>query len=503
MNKRSHWCVALLPSLLAGFTVAGPALVPGRTSGGVENTYTRYVLLTNTHLLPSGTAIWFGSGSYLDGRVHTNGELRFSGNPSFEDTVSSVGNRAWFYNKGNPKELADDHNGVIDVPIFQRGFERAVEPVAFPSDAYPQQNAALGLAPDENPPSNQMIRSQLALGEDVTPPPNGIYMVHAGGAVMGGLYVQGNLDQLTATADTSNGRQILRFAQGATVKIITVDPAAGTTSVTVGASTTVYTGLPRGVLYVAGQIADLRGPDRVGGAVLPALLDGQRWLLVSTGDIVIQRDVVAQRFDAGDAVLGLFSSGGSVRIGSAAPNDLRLDAFVMAVGESGDFEVDNYSSGSARGTLHLRGGCVSRYFGAFTTYDASGAVHTGYARDFRHDDRGWVPPYFPDLPSPVASAPSPSPRPIPGFRITRVQPNPARGDVHIHYVLDRPRRVRLSVLDSMGRRVAILLDSERTAEAREVSWPRRSSESRMAPGWYLVVLESEGARMATRVLCLD
>jgi hypothetical protein len=61
----------------------------------------------------------------------------------------------------------------------------------------------------------------------------------------------------------------------------------------------------------------------------------------------------------------------------------------------GEFTVDNYSSGSARGTFHLRGGSVTTYYGAFYTFNANGQLQTGYARDFHYDRRGLIPPYFP------------------------------------------------------------------------------------------------------------
>jgi hypothetical protein len=38
---------------------------------------------------------------------------------------------------------------------------------------------------------------------------------------------------------------------------------------------------------------------------------------------------------------------------------------------------------------------VTRYYGAFYTFDTSGKLKTGYARDFHYDRRGLVPPYYP------------------------------------------------------------------------------------------------------------
>ena len=81
--------------------------------------------------------------------------------------------------------------------------------------------------------------------------------------------------------------------------------------------------------------------------------------------------------------------------GTGAPNDCNLDAYTMATGATGQFSVDSYNSGSPRGTFHLRGGMVTQYYGAFYTFNSSGVLQTGFARDFHYDKRGLIPPYYP------------------------------------------------------------------------------------------------------------
>jgi hypothetical protein len=342
--------------------------------------------------------------------VHTNGEFKFAYQPEFLDKVSSVNNKAWYYNKGNPKELAANNNGTIDVPQFYGGFQRGAPSVPLPTNSYNQQATALGLTATGSAPSNATINAQLGTSNGSSPPPNGIYVVNTapgvfpppvGTTINGGIYIQGNLNQCLMQADTLNGVQVFRFTQGGVTKTIEINRAANTTTVTVGAQVGVYTGVPeREVIYTNGAVSDFRGPDRVSGSPPPALLDGQKWLMASTGDIVIQRDITVEDFSTGgQAVLGIYSSGGDVRVGTGAPNDCNLDAFVMATGGGasgeGVFAVDNYSSGSPRGTFHLRGGMVAQYYGAFYTFNTNGTLKTGYARDFTYDRRGLIPPYFP------------------------------------------------------------------------------------------------------------
>ena len=209
--------------------------------------------------------------------------------------------------------------------------------------------------------------------------------------------MQGTLDQLTATADTVTHTQKYVLKQGATTKTIIINRTLGTTSIQVGAATPViWPGVPLGSTFVNGTLSDLRGPDRSSGTVPPAIEHSEQMLFTATGDIVIQRDLTCEDYsNGGQNVIGIFSSAGDVRIGTTAPSDCNLDAYVMAASSTGEFRVDNYDTGSPRGTFHMRGGCVSQYYGAFFTFNTSGVLQTGYARDWHYDRRGLVPPYYP------------------------------------------------------------------------------------------------------------
>jgi hypothetical protein len=389
--------------LLGNRRVSSQGLLRVSASRG---TFADYLIFTNTHLTPSGGAIWFTSSGSFDGRVHTNGEFRFAYQPTFQDLVSSANSKAWFYNVGTPKELANDHNSTIDVPHFFGGFQRSAPVVPLPANSFNQQNAALGLDPSSSTlPSNSVVNTQLGLGSGSGTPPNGIYVPNSGGALTGGIYVQGTLSQGLLKLDGS-GRQVYDLTQGAIHRVVTIDRAANTTSVFNGTTTTTYTGVPRSVMYTNGAISDLRGPDRVAGTPPPAVGNGEGLLVAATGDIVLQRDITYQNFNDGQSVLGIYSSAGNVRVGTGAPPNMSLDGYVMATGSAGVFTVDNYNTGSPRGTFHLRGGMVSTYYGAFYTFNTDGDLLTGYARDYHYDRRGLVPPYFPRTNRFLADEPS-------------------------------------------------------------------------------------------------
>ena len=370
-----------------------------------RGSFADYLMFTNVHTTPSGAGIWFSSTGNFDGRVHTNGEFRFAYQPTFHDLVTSAGNQAYFYNNGSPLHLAANSNGSVDAPSFFGGFTRGAQVQSLPTNAYNQQNAALGESPTTSPPSNTTINAKLGTGAGGATPPNGIYVPQSSGTVVGGIYVQGSLDNCNLSID-GGGRQVYTLQQGATTKTITVDRAANQTIVQEGASTTTLTGIPLGCFYVNGSINAMRGPARVSGVPQPAIAAGTLMLITATNDIVLQNDVTCDNYTAGNNVLGLFSSGGNVRVGSSAPNDMNLDAFVMATGATGIFAVDNYNSGGARGVFHLRGGMVSSYYGGFGTFSSGGGLNTGYGRDFHYDRRGLIPPYFPGNSNYVQNAPT-------------------------------------------------------------------------------------------------
>ena len=374
-----------------------------------RGSFADFLLFTQFHTMPDNSAIWFTSSSSFDGRMHTNGEFRFAYKPTFQDLTSSVNTKAWYYNGGgSARELAANNNGTIDVPYFYGGFSRGVASIALPTDPYNQQNAALGLPSTSGvAPTNSQVRTALGLTGS-TAPPNDVYLVSSNGAsITGGIYVQGDLTQCVMRVDGA-GNQVYVLKQGSSTDSVRVN--RGTNQTTLYNSTWpsghTYTGVPAGCLYTNGNVLDLRGPDRVGGVPPPALAHDTQLLVAAASDIVIQRDITCSDYATGNNVLGLYTTGGSVRIGTSAPSDMNLDAYIMAAGSSGAFSVDNYDSGNPRGTFHLRGGSVTTYYGAFFTFDNNGNLQTGYARDFHYDRRGLVPPYYPLTPKMNADVPT-------------------------------------------------------------------------------------------------
>ena len=363
-----------------------------------RGSFADYLIFTNTHLTGSGGAIWFNSTGNFDGRVHTNGQFRFAYQPTFHDLASSVHGSAWYYNNGSNIELNANQNGVIDVPNFYGGFHRSEPIIALPTNSFSQERAAIGGNPaDTSQPTNSEINA--ALGTNTTNPtanpPNGVYLPNSGGWLTGGIYSVGNLNDMYLVAGSAT-QQIIRVIDAAGNNTdITINIDTNTTSVQTSSGTTTYNGVPRGCNYVRGAISSLRGQTRdASNNVRPAIASQYQMSIIATGDVTIRNDISYQDYAGGENVLGIFSSGGDIKIGTDAPNELRIDAYVMAAATNKVFTVENYNSGSYRGQVHLRGGMVTNYYGAFGTFSSNGS-QTGYGRDFRYDRRGYVPPYYP------------------------------------------------------------------------------------------------------------
>jgi len=360
-----------------------------------RQSFANYALFTDKHTLTSGTRVWFTTNTNFSGRVHTNDRFAFAYNPTFSNgLVSSVADDAYYYNNGNPKLLAADHNAPKDVPVFGEGFERGADEIDLPPNAFDQLEASVGGSAADN----DELRTRLGLPPDAAPPPDGIYVPNDGASLTGGIYVQGTAADVLVYVD-GGGNQCynISHSNGSTSNIV-VDAANNLTTV----NSITYTGTPNGALYVAGDIESLGGPSRTGEGEIPPAIESETAASVfAEGDVVITRDLAYEDnpLTTPDAenVFGVFSPGGDIRIGATAPDDVVIHGTLMTSAPNGVVQVDGYSSGEPRGTATILGGVISSYYGAFGTFNGSGHA-TGYARNFIYDMRlngGLAPPFFP------------------------------------------------------------------------------------------------------------
>ena len=111
------------------------------------------------------------------------------------------------------------------------------------------------------------------------------------------------------------------------------------------------------------------------------------------GNIVYASDPVTN--PSSDDTLGIISERDIV-ISSNAPTNLEINACLMALNTS--FYLNNWSSGSPKGTLSVYGGIIQKERGPVGTFNAStGQKISGYSKDYSYDSRlvGSPPPFMP------------------------------------------------------------------------------------------------------------
>ena len=407
-----------------------------------HQSFAEFVLFRDITTTPGGAPIWFIDRDFLDGPVHTNTQWRFVRFPRFTGRVTQVNNQAWFFNNGNPRQLAQNENVVAgvrrDAPVQPDGtpgnladdvdnppanFTRGVAPILIPDNPYSQKGVSVGRNPaDTTEVTNLQIRQAVPeLPDDSTAVPNGIYIPvldsngngvsDPGEPLAGGIYVQGDLNSLLLGDNSNNGYYELR--QGGQTVQIEVNRLAGTITVTNSAwpppTTRTFLGVPKGwqalgsnpnaaIIYVQGNINSLQG----------MLEEKEQTTIAASGLIDITGNIVYEDppdyTDPNDNplnVLGIYAANNHVRMAASAPDDLTIHAVIMAGNRSdgfnSSFNAQNYNTRNI-GTLHLIGGIIEEYSGPIGTMNGSGQQLSGYARDIHYDrrmSRGFSPPYFP------------------------------------------------------------------------------------------------------------
>src|SRR5262245_3371801 len=431
---------------------------------------------------PEGPFIYqgLGPGERFAGRVHTNERFGFwtvadgSDPPAFRGYVSQVYRGASYYRYGAamPPPPIDANSDVVDgvlvAPKFLAGFDRGVDPIPPTGNAFDQARAVLdgGYALSAGPPTDGELHRGLRLASDLLTPLQetkepesttptleaGVYLPSDGETFSGsGIYVMGDVNDVTLTADPSGNRQIIKITQGNKTTTIVVDIDAGTTTVDAGNGTRTLRGVPKdrsivdkgnrsaASLYVRGDIGSLHGPGRTGdGLSIPAIdsnfavtVTAGGWVssagrrpveggnITLTGDLTYETPVVDS---AGNAinpeaknVLGIFASGGNINIPSdgRAPDNLTVHASMAAfslsdaqgnpiVGSNGRpfggrvrSDVLDYRGKPYRGNFTLVGGMQSTNYDNLGVYD--GTFH-GYMYKGKWDaryDQGQSPPFYP------------------------------------------------------------------------------------------------------------
>ncbi|HGY10638.1 MAG TPA: DUF4900 domain-containing protein [Oceanithermus profundus] len=403
-------------------------------------------------------AAW-STGNVFDGPVHANKNWGFRGHPDFKGRVTGSDGGAWFWDVGCGDGL--DEQAFLDaasrppctVPDFQQGYNWHAPEVDLPTNSLSQTRAALGLDPAEDAdhdgvpdpvtPAALCFRLGVTPCVGPSPIPDGVYLVNDGASVTGGIYVQGNLDELYLAAG-GDGTQTYRLRQGANTWTIVVDYAANNTTVTRPDGTVLTlagvpngpaplgSGGPTGQIYVTGSIGAVRAPARTApvehespdhpppAAIPPALSLETQLNITARGEIGILTDLIyecdpvmisdsayiSSRPRCGavsgnlPTVLGIFSETDNIVLKPGVVDEIYLWGAYLAASPDKGLTVPGFDNGVYRGAMHLFGSIIQwedKFRGIWDNNTQS--ITSGYRETFGYDRRfensRLVPPNFP------------------------------------------------------------------------------------------------------------
>jgi len=366
-----------------------------------------------------GSTIWFRTGDVIDGKLHSNDLIHVSGTPNFLGEVTTAVDHIDYMNDSYHTYL--DVNGVMQIynPYFENIFQsEETEWGLTLSDDY------IPLPQNRDISGTQYARSleNIALGPSNTDVAlNGVYIPKSGNNVNGGIYVNGDVEELILGTDSDNSKiTIIQDIDGDDIKteIITNEIFRYTQVIKYDENGTEieniqYNNISNGVLYVGGEVKDLQGDDSDGG------LQG-KLTIAASGDITIGGDILYSDridndidFSSEDADLSLINdslglvSEGDIIVernakGSDGSDNIEIDAILMAIGTS--FTYEDYTD-LMKGTLKIFGAFIQERRGPVGTFDSySGYKISGFTKDYHYDQRmasvdpdipSMIPPYFP------------------------------------------------------------------------------------------------------------
>jgi len=174
------------------------------------------------------------------------------------------------------------------------------ESPVIPEDALPLLARALKIeltGPEDL--DNRILRSALGLEASDEPVPEGVYLIKDS-LGLGGIFVQGDADEMIAAIDGDN--QILRFRMGSGEWTLLFNPAQGTSTFMTPEGDSSFDEAPEGIILVNGKIGALGGGtvDSSGeinpleDEAVPSLLAGVQLTIVASESITISTHLFSQ-----------------------------------------------------------------------------------------------------------------------------------------------------------------------------------------------------------------
>ena len=301
-----------------------------------RDSFSKYSYMTDSELSASGGDIWFMGSDNIYGPIHTNGVFKMSGSPSFYGLVTSP--NAWEAHRTNPTN-----------PNFYGG-----------------ENFN---APTKDSPNNYELNKLRAEAAST------------GLTFDGDIEVEFYVSNDNAFADI-NKQMVTTYACGSRRR-----PRICTSTSWV--QETLELSTFGGIISTSGKIS-------VSGNVKGEITLHSEDYIEIMGDITYNTNPLDD--STSTDLLGLVSEGDVIIDQNAhratGNQDLTVQASIMALNTS--FEVENYASGGAKGTLNLFGGIIQRNRGPVGTFSGNTIV-SGYSKNYQYDGRlkASIPPKFP------------------------------------------------------------------------------------------------------------
>ena len=395
-----------------------------------------------------GRQLYFAGGEFFGGPVHTNGTPGFAKvseqTPVFTDDFSSCARDGNYLGYSSDRETrAAEEANTFQGSSPQYGNGR--DCIDLPTNSNNQKRASFGGdASKADPVTDYELFTQFRppLSNSNNPNAyNGVYYSQGdynernkSNSWLGGMYIRGDVDQLKLSTSSDGKRQIIDVKQGNTTTTFT-ENTDGTWTVVPPSSGKKLTGKFNGMIYVEGNIDDMRG----GGTTKADLAPKSKLMVTSTGKVLLKDDITYVDMPSADRpesevdmalatvkdnVLGIYSSGekcepvgsssagcGSILADGANDKDLNIHASIMATKEiSSTADRKGEGFGAVRNDVNLgtvrqngvnRKAQIKLYGGVIEKQSQTvGDLNkNGYSRNYRYDKRfksGFAPPFFPE-----------------------------------------------------------------------------------------------------------
>ncbi len=353
---------------------------------------------------------WVSDLSHFQGPFHTNGKLQIDWSKTssaqiFDSTsVSSVASSITWGSAGTPQNASDWGKIFTNVPANGTTpmLTLGSDSIPFPTAATDQKTAAWGSS--SGYPTTQGVYVNTANINSA-----GIYITSGGQNVTTAFSLDASGNQVV----TVNSYVKVGSTQTAYIYELTQNLSANTTSVRTKTGTnawttsTVYTGVPNGVLYSDNTISSLSGVLGDSYVVNSKIVRPNAWTVATdfstTGqkNVVITNNITYQHppvltnpYDPNNLVnltapaLGVL--GYQIQIGTSCPTNMEIDGVYLATSTStsGAIISNDIASHTLKGAMTIMGGTIVKTASVLGQYSSSTKQMVyGYHETYKYDPR--------------------------------------------------------------------------------------------------------------------